>query len=525
MNETSVDTFASEGCSQVLNRNLPLSDSLSTSVPECGKMEGHAIQLASEKVSEKSSPSENQSPSLEDDSSSSCIPEDIGDVAKQMDKLSVHPDESVTSIKKSSAESSPASINRGPEEYQLKWIMWHDHKTPIITQNQNGPCPLIAIANILLLRGKMKLSSNASTITAEELLTHVANNIVESRPEENSEEIMRNFEQNMHDAMSLLPQLHSGLDVNIKFTGVNHFEFTEACTVFDLLDISLYHGWVVDPQATETVQALGNMGYNQLVEMIIQDKMADDSSKVTKALLAEQFLESSASQLTYHGLCELNSVMADNELAVLFRNNHFSTIFKRRVPTRSRESKQSIEQVQNELFLLVTDQGFLHEFNVVWEMLCNIEGDSMFVDSAFKNVPPKSAPEFSPAPNTMSQIDQDYMVALALQEDMQRLDDSWEDVKKSHPDEDLSELSDEELARLIHKKEMEGAAEQERVNKQLAEQSQQPTTVGNQASPTCSCNSSDCSHRPPVCAVETCTPNPSGSPTSSSHKKNACSVL
>lgn len=30
---------------------------------------------------------------------------------------------------------------------------------------------------------------------------------------------MRNFEQNMHDAMSLLPQLHSGLDVNVKFTG------------------------------------------------------------------------------------------------------------------------------------------------------------------------------------------------------------------------------------------------------------------------------------------------------------------
>lgn len=103
--------------------------------------------------------------------------------------------------------------------------------------------------------------------------------------------------------------MHSGLDVNVKFTGyvqscdliivfldtvdclltkflvklrVNNFEFTEACTVFDLLDISLYHGWVVDPQATETVAALGHMGYNQLVEMIIQDKMADDSSKVTR---------------------------------------------------------------------------------------------------------------------------------------------------------------------------------------------------------------------------------------------------
>lgn len=64
-------------------------------------------------------------------------------------------------------------------------------------------------------------------------------------------------------------------------------------------------------------------------------------------------------------------------------------------------------QVQNELFLLVTDQGFLHEYNVVWEMLCNIEGDSMFVDSAFKNVPPKSTSDFTQASTTMSQIDQE----------------------------------------------------------------------------------------------------------------------
>lgn len=63
--------------------------------------------------------------------------------------------------------------------------------------------------------------------------------------------------------------------------------------------------------------------------------------------------------------------------------------------------------MQNELFLLVTDQGFLHEYNVVWEMFCNIEGDSMFVDSDFKNVPPKTTSDFSPAAATMSQIDQE----------------------------------------------------------------------------------------------------------------------
>ena len=44
--------------------------------------------------------------------------------------------------------------------------------------------------------------------------------------------------------------------------------------------------------------------------------------------MGQQFLEESASQLTYHGLCELNTRMRDGELAVFFRNNHFSTIYK-----------------------------------------------------------------------------------------------------------------------------------------------------------------------------------------------------
>ena len=38
---------------------------------------------------------------------------------------------------------------------------------------------------------------------------------------------------------------------------------------------------------------------------------------------------------------------------------------------------------QDELFLLVTDQGFLTESNVVWETLSNVEGDGEFVDASF----------------------------------------------------------------------------------------------------------------------------------------------
>ncbi|GAA6065038.1 ubiquitin carboxyl-terminal hydrolase MINDY-2 isoform X1, partial [Tachysurus ichikawai] len=56
------------------------------------------------------------------------------------------------------------------------------------------------------------------------------------------------FVANMSDAMAVLHKLQTGLDVNVKFTGVRVFEYTPECIVFDLLDIPLYHGWLVEPQ-------------------------------------------------------------------------------------------------------------------------------------------------------------------------------------------------------------------------------------------------------------------------------------
>ena len=57
--------------------------------------------------------------------------------------------------------------------------------------------------------------------------------------------------------------------------------------------------------------------------------------QVAQSLIASQFLEDNGSQLTYHGLCELNTTLKDGELAVLFRNNHFSAILKRRTVSSS----------------------------------------------------------------------------------------------------------------------------------------------------------------------------------------------
>ena len=62
-------------------------------------------------------------------------------------------------------------------------------------------------------------------------------------------------------------------------------------------------------------------------------------------LIAESFLEHTASQLTYHGLCELNSHLKDEELCVFFRNNHFSTLYKHKVSSCSYMSTHHNQKV------------------------------------------------------------------------------------------------------------------------------------------------------------------------------------
>ena len=50
--------------------------------------------------------------------------------------------------------------------------------------------------------------------------------------------------------------------------------------MFDLLNIGLYHGWLVDPQDSEQVTAVGKLSYNQLVEKIIATKQKGDDSEM-----------------------------------------------------------------------------------------------------------------------------------------------------------------------------------------------------------------------------------------------------
>ncbi|XP_060030433.1 ubiquitin carboxyl-terminal hydrolase MINDY-2 isoform X2 [Erinaceus europaeus] len=338
----------------------------------------------------------------------------------------------------------------GQSVYHIKWIQWKEENTPIITQNENGPCPLLAILNVLLLAWKVKLPPMMEIITAEQLMEYLGDYMLEAKPKEISEIQRLNYEQNMSDAMAILHKLQTGLDVNVKFTGVRVFEYTPECIVFDLLDIPLYHGWLVDPQIDDIVKAVGNCSYNQLVEKIISCKQSDNSELVSEGFVAEQFLSSTATQLTYHGLCELTSTVQEGELCVFFRNNHFSTMTKHK----------------GLLYLLVTDQGFLTEEKIVWESLHNVDGDGNFCDSEFHLRPPSD-------PDTVyrgqqDQIDQDYLMALSLQQEQQSPEINWDQIPEG--------ISDLELAKKLQEEEDRRASQYYQEQEQAAAAAAAATT-------------------------------------------------
>ncbi|XP_078062965.1 ubiquitin carboxyl-terminal hydrolase MINDY-1-like, partial [Mustelus asterias] len=185
----------------------------------------------------------------------------------------------------------------------------------------------------------------------------------------------------------------------------------------------------------ETIQAVGRCSYNQLVEKIISSKHSSDSALVSEGLVAEQFLDATATQLTYHGLCELTSAAKEDELCVFFRNNHFSTLIKHK----------------GHLYLLVTDQGFLSEQKVVWESLHNVEGDGNFCDSEFcLSHPSGRQVPFNITQAPQEQIDQDYMVALSLQQQQGAADISDVELAKR-----LQEEEDQQALQFLQQQEQE----------------------------------------------------------------------
>lgn len=67
--------------------------------------------------------------------------------------------------------------------YHIKWTKWKGLNTPIITQNENGPCPLIAIMNALILKRKISIPAMQEIISANQLMEYLGDCIFIQAPE------------------------------------------------------------------------------------------------------------------------------------------------------------------------------------------------------------------------------------------------------------------------------------------------------------------------------------------------------
>ena len=79
--------------------------------------------------------------------------------------------------------SSPSSDKASVQSvYHVKWIKFKGNTVAIITQNENGPCPLLAIMNVLLLKGKIKLPGMIEMVTSGQLMEYLGDCIFENAP-------------------------------------------------------------------------------------------------------------------------------------------------------------------------------------------------------------------------------------------------------------------------------------------------------------------------------------------------------
>ena len=378
--------------------------------------------------------------------------------------------------------------------FELKSITFLGRKVQILLQNENGPCPLLAIANVLLLQNRFTIHVDKACISLSELIAEVAEVIVEQTSKMAANTQTR--QQALDSVLNILPRLAKGLDLNVRFTGVTAYEFTEEVTVFDALDLPLVHGWVLDSQDRQAAAVVGQNSYNHLMYKLVEyrsllDRLAsadtaaaakrgrdddvndcgngagpgaddkkdadkpgdyvlvgpsdgkeheagskssdtdgehdkaddakadskdgavapspeqlapskkdsdgcysssssssgakgctgepaqlsaDEEELLRHGPVIETFLTETASQLTYVGLLALYQHVRERQLAIFFRNDHFSTMFS----------------YGGQLFLLVTDLGYQREPSVVWELLDEIDGDTGYVDGGFVKARPLS---------------------------------------------------------------------------------------------------------------------------------------
>lgn len=272
--------------------------------------------------------------------------------------------------------------------FQVKVIKWRTPanylvKTPIILQDENGPCPFIALVNTLVFTESMSpippgpgrplsaLLENKEMVSKNLLLDHLGQWLLNIGSRQNGPHINPD---DLNTCLRLLPELYSGLNINPRFDGT--FEEGPELALFRAFEVDVVHGWIADPKESyyDDVIEVGSYDAAQLlqIEATEDGKMKQREREALHRQLAAtfDFMDENPSQLTSYGIRYIEEILVPGSVCVFFRNNHFATLYKQ--PTSGR------------LFSLVTDRELCGRNGIVWISLEGTSGtDDTFYTGGF----------------------------------------------------------------------------------------------------------------------------------------------
>ena len=295
--------------------------------------------------------------------------------------------------------------NRASDVYQIQLIDWYNHsypthlrRSPIMIQNANGPCPLLALVNALVLTTRSyNTTTLLETLRVREqislglLLETIFDELMERR--RGSGEAL----PDVSELYAFLITLHTGMSVNPRFVPSEEatvnlidapidipkslyesrkaggFEDTPEMRLYSTFSIPLIHGWIPSKthpayttlkRTAETYKDAQNMisREEELEEKLQRQGLSPEEQIVLEDIVnIKYFLSSTETQLTDHGLNTITETLTSGSVAILFRNDHFSTLY------RHPESGQ--------LLTLVTDMGYFSHDKGVWKSLVDVSGE------------------------------------------------------------------------------------------------------------------------------------------------------
>ncbi|GAP83798.1 putative DUF544 domain protein [Rosellinia necatrix] len=303
-----------------------------------------------------------------------------------------------------------SSSNVKSETYQIKNITWYDSKTtrnprksPILVQNANGPCPLVALVNALTLTtpadqantNLVEALGSREQISLKFLLDVVVDELMSFRHTEANTPL-----PDMSELYAFLQGLHTGMNVNPRFIPAPEsiaalkqtsksrdspsrpdsslpgtFENTRDMELYATFKIPLIHGWLPpsDDDAYNALKARAS-SYDDAQNLLFHEeeleyKFSNSETGLTEEeqqlyqdiITIKSFLSTTATQLTHSGLDIITKSIKPGEVSILFRNDHFSTLYRH---------PQTLQ-----LFTLVTDAGYYTHDEVVWESLADVRGE------------------------------------------------------------------------------------------------------------------------------------------------------